>query len=448
MPEEAPALPLPSPPAEGEAASSPLSPDVWVPALRRVTPRTRLLRVPAGSAFLPYLLDDAVVVPGGGDGDSGDDVFSEETLAASRTARSPVGGGGCANGGLNGSLANGVVGHPFNGSGSDSSSSSSGSDSGGSGNGADSDGDSPPVPPVSCPADVIAAITAALSELGTDVSPKFGGRCPTDAGWVSFHRSHRSSTTADVLLLLKSSERVAAAVADAVARGSSSSRSGSGSGSGSGSAATAAATARAVVGPPPPPFWLLLRAWVDMSEGVEVRAFVAAGRVVALCTREDRGGVGATGGLGGGNGGGGLLSTEAGKRQVVAAVQHLWTTTVATALGVDALVLDVYVDRSRRAWVVDVAPSGEAAGVDALLFTWAELQSMAAAAAAAADGNGEWHPWLRCAAEGGDAPPLAPSRVMYDGVPLELRQPGSTTALVAAATDMVNRERRDAERGR
>lgn len=431
MHEQAPPPPLPSSPSEGEGVSSPLSPDVWVPALRRVIPRTRLLRVPAGSAFLPYLLDDAVVVPGGDDDSRalqpGDDVFSEEALAASRTAGSPGSSSGGGNGGVpNGGLANGVAGHHRIGGGTSSSSSSGIGD----GDDSNSDGDPSP-PPVACPPDVIAAITAALVDLGTDVSPKFGGRCPTDAGWVSFHRSPRSSTAADVLLLFKSSERVAVAVADAVAAASSSSS----------SEATAAAAG------PQPPLWLLLRAWMDMSAGVEVRAFVAAGRVVALCTRGDAG-EGGGGGLSGGGGGGGLLATEDGKRQVVAAVEHLWATTVAAALRVDALVLDVYVDESGRGWVVDVAPAGEAAGVDALLFTWAELRTMTAAAAeAAAIGDGEWHPWLRCAAEGGDAPPLVPSRALYDGVPLELRQPGSAAALVAAATDMVNREREDAQRG-
>lgn len=434
MSEETPFPALPPHLSTEEGVSSPFSPDVWVPALRRVIPRTRLLRVPAGSAFLPYLLDDAVVVPDG-DPDSGapqpgDDVFSEEALAASRTAGSSgcPGGGGSGNGNVcNGSLANGVAGHLRNGGGSGGGSSTSGDSSSGS----DSDCD-PRRPPVACPPDIMAAITAALADMGTDVSPKFGGRCPTDAGWVSFHRSPRSSSAADVLLLFKSSERVAAAVADAVAAASSSS---------------SAAATTAAAGLPPPPMWLHLRAWVDMSAGVEVRAFVMAGRVVALCTRGDAGGAGGAG-LRGGGGGGGLLATEDGKRQVVSAVEHLWATTVAAALHVDALVLDVYVDGSGRGWVVDVAPADEDAGVDALLFTWVELRTMTGAAAATAAAGDEWHPWLRCAAEGGDAPSLAPSRALYDGVPLELRQPGSAAALVAAATDMVNREREDAQQGR
>ncbi|KAK1860597.1 hypothetical protein I4F81_003186 [Pyropia yezoensis] len=89
-----------------------------------------------------------------------------------------------------------------------------------------------------------------------------------------------------------------------------------------------------------------------------------------------------------------------------------------------------------RAWV-DMS-----AGVEV------QLRTMTGAAAATAAAGDEWHPWLRCAAEGGDAPSLAPSRALYDGVPLELRQPGSAAALVAAATDMVNREREDAQQGR
>lgn len=76
------------------------------------------------------------------------------------------------------------------------------------------------------------------------------------------------------------------------------------------------------------------------------------------------------------------------------------------------------------------------------------MAAAAAAAAASAAGDAAWHPWLRCAADGADAPPLAPSRALYDGVPLELRQPGSAAALVAAAADMVNREREDARQRR
>jgi len=157
------------------------------------------------------------------------------------------------------------------------------------------------------------------------------------------------------------------------------------------------------------------------------------------------------GGGGGGAGGGGdpMLSDEAGKRRVVDAVERLWASAVTDALDVDACVLDVFVDGGGHAWVVDLAPGGEAGGADPLLFTWAELQTMGAAAAAAASappptaaGGDRWHPWLRCAADGESAR-VVPSRAMYDGVPLELRQPGSTAALVAAATELINREREE-----
>lgn len=58
-----------------------------------------------------------------------------------------------------------------------------------------------------CP-DLLADIAAAIEQLGGSVVPKFTWSCPKDAVWMTREGTTRCRTVGEVLLLLKSSDRV------------------------------------------------------------------------------------------------------------------------------------------------------------------------------------------------------------------------------------------------
>ena len=89
-------------------------------------------------------------------------------------------------------------------------------------------------------------------------------------------------------------------------------------------------------------------------------------------------------------------------------------------------VMDVYVDRGKRVWVIDF---DEWRTADALLFEWAELE------------EARWpRAQFRCAVGG-----VRPSDRVFDGLPLELRNPSAMQDLVEAARRFTVEENRRAD---
>jgi hypothetical protein len=233
---------------------------------------------------------------------------------------------------------------------------------------------------------LVRIIDAAIARLGGAVSPKLGDRSPTDAAWVSFHRSTRCESASEVLMLISASERVMRH-----AEGETS-------------------------------LILAMRGWIDgIDKSTEYRVFIWQNEIVGLSQRDPS--VGS------------VLSDFEMDRTVLQVRSQFETVIQPFVLSLvdtsraDNYVYDVFVDRSWRVWIVDFAAWG--APTDSLLYEWSELEE---------------HPWmsgpssraqLRCiSAESA----IRPSQTMYDGVPIELRSATSGEALVEAARHLVLRD--------
>lgn len=225
---------------------------------------------------------------------------------------------------------------------------------------------------------VEAAIESFITELGGAVCPKFGATCPVDATWANFHRSTKCTSADDVLTLLKSSERVMSGVV-----------------AGQGT-------------------MLALRKWADLDDRMEFRCFVRDDMVVGVAQRTAESSV---------------EYTDEDMDTIVGRISSWFEVRVSDRFdGPDRYVMDVYIDRSSRVWILDFAAWGE--DTDALLFEWEELDHA---------------PWMesqnraqfRCAYRHAA---IRPSPRMYDGLPLELREPNSIASLAEAAQTLTREQ--------
>lgn len=247
-----------------------------------------------------------------------------------------------------------------------------------------SDGTTSTLPP-SAPAaaaGIESSIESHIAELGGAVSPKLSCISPLDAAWANFHRSTKCTTPDDVLALLQSSERILSRVDP-----------------------TRGAT-------------LALRRWADLDDRMELRVFVRRAAVVAVAQRASE------------------TAVRFGDDEMDSFVERVtafYERSVKHAfVGPDRFVMDVYLDRGGRTWVMDFAEWGVA---DALFFEWDELERA---------------PWMggvgraqfRCAFR--DAA-IRPSQRMFDGLPLELRAPEAMGDLAEAA-QRLTRAQEEAER--
>lgn len=231
------------------------------------------------------------------------------------------------------------------------------------------------------PSGTEAAIEGFIAELGGEVCPKFGRTCPTDATWANFHRSTKCTTADDVLTLLKSSERV---------------------------------MSRAEVGHG---MTLALRKWADLDDRMEFRCFIRDDIVVGVAQRMVESSI---------------EYEDDDMDRIVGQISSWFEVRVADRFdGPRSYVMDVYIDRSERVWIIDFAAWGS--GTDALLFEWEEL---------------EHAPWMesqnraqfRCACRHGA---IRPSPRMYDGLPMELRNPEALASLAEAAQRLTREQNND-----
>eukprot|EP00180_Rhodochaete_pulchella_P003897 Plantae.Rhodophyta-Rhodochaete_pulchella.ctg712.p1 GENE.Plantae.Rhodophyta-Rhodochaete_pulchella.ctg712~~Plantae.Rhodophyta-Rhodochaete_pulchella.ctg712.p1 ORF type:complete len:331 (-),score=35.23 Plantae.Rhodophyta-Rhodochaete_pulchella.ctg712:451-1443(-) len=180
-------------------------------------------------------------------------------------------------------------------------------------------------------------IDAAVTELGGEVSPKLGPVCPDDACWVTFTRSTQCRTVDDVLTLVQSSDRVAENLSQLVAS------------AGNGEE---------------PVTYLALRRWSRINPGMEFRCFVRERNLIAICQRHvDQH----------------HAFLEAECDSVRTAIEEYYSAGVSdicNSLFADTqdYVIDVYVDRQRKVWVLDLGPMS--APTDPLLYTWSELDAL------------------------------------------------------------------------
>lgn len=226
------------------------------------------------------------------------------------------------------------------------------------------------------PSGVEAQIEEYISELGGAVCPKFGQTCPVDATWANFHRSTKCTSADDVLTLLKSSERVMSAI------------------------------------PSRESTVLALRKWADLDDRMEFRCFIAGDVLVGVCQRTAESSV---------------EYSDEDMDGIVSQITSWFEVQIAETFdGPDWYVMDVYIDRRRRIWVIDFALWGDT--TDGLLFEWEELEQ-------ASWMDSQNRAQFRCAYRHAA---IRPSRRMYDGLPLELRNPEAFSALAEAAQQLVS----------
>ena len=114
---------------------------------------------------------------------------------------------------------------------------------------------------------------------------------------------------------------------------------------------------------------------------------------------------------------------------IVNVTTAMYDTTVRGMFPATSYVLDTYIDRRNRVWIIDFAPWGETEGI---LFDWEEL------------GQAPWmsssgRAQFRCALRDG----VRPSARMFDGLPLELRNVSAMEDLVTAARRMGDAQQTD-----
>jgi len=213
------------------------------------------------------------------------------------------------------------------------------------------DDGSPPSPSARrwCFPDVESALTEAIARFGGEGSREDGGgglvfvklswSAPMDAGWAMPDGMCACATPGHVFKLLKASD-LAQYDVDAWKR------------------ASAVAAGDATL--PPLPLALVVRPWYHVHLSREWRVFIAERGVVAICQRH-------------------VdhvfphLADAAAQAEVSSLLEPLCVGVVAPAVPLRDFVVDAYVDRRGRAWVIDVAPWG--GDTDPLLFTWEELEA-------------------------------------------------------------------------
>uniref|UniRef100_A0A7R9UF75 Uncharacterized protein n=1 Tax=Pinguiococcus pyrenoidosus TaxID=172671 RepID=A0A7R9UF75_9STRA len=185
----------------------------------------------------------------------------------------------------------------------------------------------------------------AISALGGAVFPKLRWSAPRDATWATAG-SAKCLSAGDVLLLLKSSEIVLHEL----------------------ESQEDSETVSVAIG---------LRKWCSMRPCNDFRCFCAAGRVVGISQRD----LGKSYSF--------LLDEDYRDRllqTILSAFEHAILPSHAPPVQLERFVVDVYVTtEAKRVVVVDFSPWGEAAATDPLLFTWPELDGLAAGASAASE---------------------------------------------------------------
>mmetsp|Transcript_1196 Transcript_1196/g.2778 ORF Transcript_1196/g.2778 Transcript_1196/m.2778 type:complete len:364 (-) Transcript_1196:117-1208(-) len=181
---------------------------------------------------------------------------------------------------------------------------------------------------VVCFPELEAAMRSAIEELGGRVVPKLNWSCPKDATWVSQCQTLACSSPGEVLLLLKSSDRAAHDLS---------------------------AAWQGLPGSPPPPV-LVLREFFDLQPWMEFRCFVAAGRVVGISQRDVT-----------------AYFPELQEREddIADAILTFHEQHVQGVFGLDNYVMDVYLSKKMRVYIMDFNPVGGT--TQPLLFTWEEL---------------------------------------------------------------------------
>lgn len=183
-----------------------------------------------------------------------------------------------------------------------------------------------------------AQISQALADLGGTVFPKLNWSCPLDAAWMNAG-SLKCYSLADVYVLLKASDRVMWDV-ECMLQGTGRDKN------------------------RPDCVTLVLRKWANLLPSMEFRVFVQHNSIVGMCQRDcstfyD------------------FLAQESETEAIAELLEAFCRANLLLRLPLESFAADLFVDKKKRVWVVDVNVFGPP--TSALLFDWPELCVDAAA---------------------------------------------------------------------
>jgi hypothetical protein len=224
----------------------------------------------------------------------------------------------------------------------------------------DDDDDDDDVPPPSFPK-VVQAIEAGMKALGgsSGVFPRLNWSGPTDATWIMPERTCRCTSAADVILMLKASNKVSRDLQAPYAR----------------------CSANRYQLREAKQYTLVLRRWANLNPAQHFRCFVYRNELAGICQRHPQTFE--------------HLQADASdlRLQVKDAIFRFYFYKLQGKFVDDKFVFDVYVDRNFRVWLLSIKPFGGAV-TDPVLLTYAgviatseaiiKLEAAADAAAAAA----------------------------------------------------------------
>lgn len=165
-----------------------------------------------------------------------------------------------------------------------------------------------------------AHLQSTMNEFGGKIMVKINDKAPTDAIWINCGTLMCNSISS-VYMLLKASEKVAAALKES-------------------------------------DNYLVIRKWANMFPSMEFRCFIHNYDLVAVSQRD--------------------VSTHypflaADSERIYGVISRFFDTRIKEKLHVKSVVIDVYVDKQDRVWVIGLSPFGETTETDSLLFSWAEI---------------------------------------------------------------------------
>ncbi|CAM9440982.1 unnamed protein product, partial [Ectocarpus fasciculatus] len=165
-------------------------------------------------------------------------------------------------------------------------------------------------------------IQSTLDDFGGKIMVKINDKAPTDALWMNCG-TLMCNSLASVYMLLKASERVGESLQDS-------------------------------------DNYLVIRKWANMFPSMEFRCFISGSNMIGICQKDVSTFYP-------------FLSGDCLRIQDV--ILDFFEESIKEKLPTPSIVMDVYVDKQDRVWIVGFSAFGDTTETDALLFTWSELTS-------------------------------------------------------------------------
>jgi hypothetical protein len=170
--------------------------------------------------------------------------------------------------------------------------------------------------------DVDACLQSTMNDFGGKIMVKINDKAPTDSLWINCGTLMCNSVSS-VYMVLKASEKVALALKESGDN------------------------------------YLVVRKWANMFPSMEFRCFISDGDLICICQKD--------------------ASTHypflaADSTRIHTVISRFFESHVQEKLPVQSVVLDVYVDKQDRVWLIGFSPFGEETETDSLLFSWGEIK--------------------------------------------------------------------------